>query len=96
MEDTSEYSKVIFENMEKGLQLRLTVSDFRNVEYVHLRKYFLNYEGEWIPSKEGATMPYSISNSFALLDGLLEIVSNSEQKDVLITYLKDKLNEQST
>jgi len=72
------YEKLIHENLEKGFQLRLTVSDFRDLEYLHIRKYFLSYDGEFIPSKEGISVPVSIQNVYALLDGLLEICSKAE------------------
>lgn len=85
------YEKTIFENLEKGFQYRLTVSEFRDVEYLHLRKYFLNYEGEWVPSKEGASIPATISNTFALLDGLIEICSLSEGVDSITTYFSNKI-----
>ena len=43
------YEKLIFENEEKGFQYKLTVSEFREVQYLHVRKYFLSYEGEYVP-----------------------------------------------
>lgn len=86
------FEKVIHENLEKGYQLRLTVSEFRDTEYVHLRKYFLSYDGEFVPSKEGASMPATIQNVFALLDGLIELCSNEEVADALRTHLANKIS----
>ena len=87
------YEKTIFENEEKGFQYRLTVSEFRGVEYLHVRKYFLSYEGEWVPTKEGATIPATIQNTFALLDGLIELCSQSEGLDVITEYFSNKIND---
>ena len=87
------YEKLIYENLEKGFQYRLTVSEFREVEYIHVRKYFLSYEGEWIPTKEGASIPASIQNVYQLLDGLLEICSKSEGVDAIATHLMDKISD---
>lgn len=90
------YEKVIFENEEKGFQYRLTVSEFRNVQYVHLRKYFLSYEGEFVPTKEGASIPATIQNIFALLDGLIEICSAEESVDVITEYFGNKISNLKT
>ena len=91
MGDNDIFSKTIFENSEKGFQYRLTVSEFREVQYLHLRKYFLTYEGEWMPSKEGASIPASIQNIFAMLDGLIEICSQEESVDVITNYFSNKI-----
>jgi hypothetical protein len=85
------YDKLIYENMEKGYQLRLVVSDFRGIQYLHIRKYFLSYEGEWTASKEGISMAASITNTFALLDGLIEICSKEESIDSISKHFSDKI-----
>jgi hypothetical protein len=86
------YEKLISENEEKGEQYRLVISEFRDNQYLHLRKYFLSFEGEWIPTKEGATIPATIHSIFALLDGLLEICSYEEGIDAINEFLKKKLD----
>lgn len=86
------YEKIISENEDKGEQYRLVVSEFRENQYLHLRKYFLSFEGEWIPTKEGATIPATIHSIFALLDGLLEICSYEEGVDAISEFLKKKIN----
>ena len=78
--------------MEKGFQYRLTVSEFRDLEYLHVRKYFLSYEGEWMATKEGAAIPATIQNTFALLDGLLEICSKAEGNEAIISHLETKIS----
>ncbi len=85
------YEKLIYENLEKGQQYRLTVSEFRDVQYLHVRKYFLDYEGEWVPTKEGAAIPATIQNTYALLDGLIEICSKEESIDSLIKHFEQKI-----
>ena len=82
------YQKLIFENAEKGFQYKLTVSEFRGVEYIHLRKYFLSYEGEYLPSSEGASFPLTIENTFALLEGLIEICAQAESDEVVKQWIK--------
>ena len=87
------YQKTIYENLDKGYQYRLTVSEFREVEYIHVRKYFLTYEGDWQASKEGASIPATIQNTFALLDGLLEVCSKAEGNEAIITHLESRISD---
>lgn len=91
MKSDSQFEKIIYENLEKGFQYRLTVSEFRDVEYLHLRKYFLTYEGEFMPSKEGASIPASMQNVFALLDGIIEICSRAESIDAIVEHFGNKI-----
>ena len=86
MDSTIEYEKVIYENEAKFYQLRLTLSHFRDTYYVNIRKYFLSYDGEYVPSKEGISMEASIGNIYSLLGGLLELVSDQEAQTALREY----------
>lgn len=87
--------KLLWEDLEKGFQYRLTVSEFRDVVYLNIRKYFLSFEGEFIPSKEGATFPLTLSSLTALLDGLMEIATKADKDEVLNKYFESLKNEQS-
>ena len=86
------YERIIFEDEFKGHQVRLVVSTFRGVEYIHLRKYYLDFEEEWKPSNEGVAMPITIDNSRELFAGLVEILSLAESKELLIENFKDLLD----
>lgn len=86
MDDNILYSKIIDENIDKGFQVRLCLNDFRNTTYIQLRKYFLTYEGDWQASREGVSIPASIENIYSILDGLLEICSDAECKEVFDHY----------
>lgn len=86
------YDKLVEENMDKGYQIRLVVNEFRDVVYIQLRKYFLSYEGEWVPSREGVSIPASTENIYAMLDGLFDICSKAEGEEIIKTYA-DKLAE---
>lgn len=61
-----------------------------------MRKYFLSYEGEYMPTKEGASFPATIQNIFALLDGLIDVVSREETLDVVAKYFSDKISDLKT
>jgi len=86
MDENILYSKIIDENMEKGFQVRLAVNDFRDVTYIQLRKFFLSYEGDWIPSREGISIPASTENIYAILDGLFEICAQAEGEEIIKRY----------
>lgn len=93
MSEVPLYEKIISENMEKGSQLRLVVNEFRGVQYLHLRKYFLSYDEGFVPTKEGASMPATIAGIYALLDGLIEICSYEESIDAITKHFAEKINE---
>lgn len=86
MDENILYSKVVEENMEKGFQVRLAVNEFREVTYIQLRKFFLSYEGDWVPSREGISIPASTENIYAILDGLFEICSIAEGEEIIKHY----------
>jgi hypothetical protein len=87
------YEKLIYQNEDKFYQLRLVVNEFRNKQYVHVRKYFQTYEGEYQASKEGISMEASMGNILSLLDGLLEIVSKEEGIAAITEHFGNKILE---
>lgn len=95
MDDNIHYNNLIDENMDKGFQIRLVVNEFRDVEYIQLRKYFLTYEGEWQASREGISVPATIENIYGLLDGLLDICASAEGEDIIRHYASKILKEEN-
>jgi hypothetical protein len=87
----SMYEKVIQETEYE--QIRLVVSTFRDVEYLSLRKYYLDFEEEWKPTREGITMPIDFDNSRNLFEGLVEILSLAESKTILEQEFKEILDQ---
>ena len=47
------YEKIINQNAEGTEQVRLTINEFRGIEYLHLRKYYLDFDGDFKPTKDG-------------------------------------------
>ena len=74
-------------------QLRLVINTFRGVEYLSLRKYYLDFDEEWLPSKEGISMPLDIENAQELFTGLVEILSLAESKSILEEEFKEILDQ---
>ena len=51
------YEKLIHYDEDKHIQVRLSIKEFRGIEYLHLRKYYQDFNEEWKPSNEGISMP---------------------------------------
>jgi hypothetical protein len=85
------YEKVVQETEHE--QVRLTVSTFRGIEYLSLRKYYLDFEEEWKPSNQGISMPIDFDNSRNLFQGLVEILSLAESKSIIETEFRELLDE---
>lgn len=93
MDEPELYEKLIYENQDKFYQLRLVVNEFRGKQYVHIRKYFMTYEGDYQASREGVSMEASMNNIFSLLDGLMEICSKEESTELIIKHFSDKISD---
>lgn len=89
MTDTLEYSKVFYENDIKDLQWRLTVSFFKGQYYLNIRKYFLTFEEDYQPTKEGMTIPLELSSTYSLISGLLDILSEAEKESLQKVFLNE-------
>ena len=85
------YEKVIQETEHE--QVRLTVSTFRDIEYLSIRKFYLDFEEEWKPSNQGISMPIDFDNSRNLFQGLVEILSIAEAKNILEEEFKEILDQ---
>ena len=90
---TDEYSRVVHYDEVKETQVRLTINTFRDIEYLHLRKYYMDFDEEWKPTPEGCSMPLDISNSRELFAGLVEILSLAESKSILEEHFMDLIKD---
>jgi|TARA_R110001592_G_scaffold74226_1_gene225890 hypothetical protein len=88
-----EYSRIIHYDTVKEQQVRLTINTFRGVEYIHLRKYYLDFEEEWKPTPEGIAMPLDLNNSRELFSGLVEILSLAESKGIIEEHFSDLIQD---
>jgi hypothetical protein len=87
------YEMVVHYDTVKEVQIRLTINTFRGVEYLHLRKYYLDFNEDWLPSPEGIAMPLDFDNSRNLFKGLLEILSLAESKELIEAQFGDLIED---
>jgi hypothetical protein len=85
------YSKIIVN--EPYRQVRLTVNEFREEEYLHIREYFLDFDEEWKPGSKGISMPLELDTSKELFIALSEIISLAENKQVLEEFFGDTIRD---
>lgn len=83
------YSHIVHYDEVKDIQVRLGINEFRGVEYLYLRKYYRDFEGDFKPSNEGVNMPLGIENSKEMFRGLVEILSLAEAKQVIVEEFQD-------
>lgn len=87
------YEKLIHYDEDKHIQVRLSIKEFRGIEYLHLRKYYQDFNEEWKPSNEGVSMPLDFDNSRNLFIGLTEILSLAESKEVIEEHFMDLIKD---
>jgi len=72
----TDFSRIIQETDTE--QVRVTVSEFKGTQYLQIRKYFQDFEGLWVPTPKGISMPLGISNTLGLFLAISELMSNAE------------------
>ena len=88
-----EFSRIVHVSEDGDYQVRLTVNTFRGKEYLHLRKYYMSFEEDWLPTKDGIAMPLDLDNSYQLFTGLVEILSLAESRDRVLEHFQDAFTE---
>ena len=85
------YEKMIQETEHE--QVKLVINTFRGVEYISIRKYYLDFDEEFKPSNQGITIPIDMENTRNLFQGLVEILSLAESKAIIEENFRDLLDE---
>ncbi|MAD25670.1 MAG: hypothetical protein CMO44_16035 [Verrucomicrobiales bacterium] len=88
-EAPSVYEHVIHYDEEKQIQVRVVVNTFRGTEYIHIRKYYMDFNEEWKPTPDGVAMPLDFNNSRELFRALIEILSLAEAKEIIEEHFED-------
>ena len=83
------YSRIIYYNEEKDIQVKLVINQFKDNVYLAIREYYRDFDGEWAPSNKGVSIPFEISSSRELFAGLVEILSLAESRQEIIENFED-------
>ncbi len=87
------YYKVVNED-DSGLnQVRLVLNRFRGVEYLHLRNYYLDFEGDWYPTNKGFCTPLDLATVSNLFIGLAEVMSLAESRKTIEEFFGDVIRQ---
>lgn len=68
----------LFELPEKGIKYFFSISEFREKHYLSIRQWYLDYEGDYKPTKNGFNMEYTLESVSALFAALTELLSKAE------------------
>lgn len=82
----------LLKNEEKGILYKLSVTEFRGKSYLSIREWYLDFEGEYAPTKNGFTIPYTLDTTLAVFDALASLLSEAEVLETLL----EKRNERTT
>jgi hypothetical protein len=77
MEDHNELVNVVLLEY-KQKQFRLEISEFRGSLYLSIREWYQGFEGNFQPSNNGFTIPYTLHSTSALYNGLVTVLSKAE------------------
>ena len=86
------YEKLIHYNEDRHEKVFLSINTFRDVEYLSIRKYYQDFDEQWKPSKDGIAMSIDFNNTRELFQGLVEIISLAESKEILEREFADLIN----
>jgi hypothetical protein len=73
-----------------GVQYRLSISEFRESYYLSIREWYLDFEEEWKPSRNGFSMPYNLNSTARLFHSLESLLSQAEVLEEIKECIKDE------
>lgn len=85
-EDLVEVPFLIDEN--KGILYKLCVTEFRGKNYLSIRHWYLDFEGQWAPTKNGFTVPYTLDTVSALFEGLTTLLAKAEVLETVLNHTR--------
>jgi len=72
---------IIFEDTAKQKQYRFTVSEFLGTNYLSIREWYKDYDGNFAASNNGVTLPYLLHTCSGLFNALSVTLSKAETLD---------------
>ena len=70
--------EILIVNQDKGIQYRFTISEFRGKNYIGIREWYQDFEGDFAPSNNGVTLPYDLQTTSRLFSALANVLSKAE------------------
>lgn len=64
------FEEDIMHDYDNHTCIRLTVNEFRGVEYMSLREYYEDFDSSWKPTRKGITVPLTLELVNNLQDAL--------------------------
>lgn len=80
---------IILDNPAKGIQYRLTISDFRDKTYIGIREWYQDFEGGYAATNNGVTLPYNLHTTARLYSALSDVLSKAEVLDQVIEEIHE-------
>lgn len=74
---------VLLELPDKGVQYRLSITEFYGVTYISVREWYASFDGGFAPTSNGFNMPYNLHSSSALFHTLKSLLSKAETLSVV-------------
>lgn len=90
MDEKELMSETLFETEDGLEQIRLTVNEFRGVQYLHLRKYYLDFDELWYPTPKGISLPISLDTISSLFTALVKLLARSDVLHIVLKHIKDE------
>lgn len=75
-----QFSFLLKEDLDTFSRWMLTVTEFRGVQYLNIREYFLDFEAEWVPTKKGISVPLELAFTSNLLEGLTVMLKDVDNE----------------
>jgi hypothetical protein len=77
-------TEILSETDDGFEQVRLTVNEFRGLQYLHIRKYYLDFDGDWKPTKSGVAIPITINNVANIFNALTKMLAKSDVLHIIL------------
>lgn len=86
---TDVVEEVLFDNPVKGIQYRFSISEFRDVLYISIREWIIGFEGEWMPTRNGMTFPYTLAVTSGMFRAFCGVLSKAEVITTVLESIKN-------
>lgn len=84
------FERDIYEDKDRFFKIVVSVSEFHDKMYLNIRKQFLSFEGEYIPSKEGVSMPFTLETTSNVFRAFAEILSSTESEKEMVRIIDER------